>query len=69
MNIEIRLNDGTVLNASFDPIHKDDLITYYANQYNSRQIAGYVMRDNSGSVVKVGIQWWFFIMDSTCCLT
>jgi hypothetical protein len=56
MNIEIRLNDGTVLNASFDPIHKDDLITYYANQYNSRQIAGYVMRDNSGSVVKVGIQ-------------
>jgi hypothetical protein len=56
MNVEIRLNDGQVLHASYDPSHKDDLITYYANQYNSRQIAGYVMRDNSGSVVKVGIQ-------------
>jgi hypothetical protein len=56
MNVEIRLNDGQVLHASFDPSHKDDLITYYANQYASKQIAGYVMRDNSGSVVKVGIQ-------------
>jgi hypothetical protein len=55
MNIEIRLNDGTVLNASYDPTHKDDLITYYANQYNSRQIAGYVMRDNSNKIVKVAI--------------
>jgi hypothetical protein len=55
MNIEIKLNDGTTLNASFDPSHKDDLITYYANQYNSRQIAGYVMRDNSNKIVKVAI--------------
>jgi hypothetical protein len=55
MNIEIRLNDGTTLNASYDPSHKDDLITYYANQYNSRQIAGYVMRDNSNKIVKVAI--------------
>jgi hypothetical protein len=55
MNIEIRLNDGTTLNASYDPSHKDDLITYYSNQYNSRQIAGYVMRDNSNKIVKVAI--------------
>jgi hypothetical protein len=55
MNIEIRLNDGTTLNASYDPIHKDDLITFYSNQYNSRQIAGYVMRDNSNKIVKVAI--------------
>ena len=55
MNIEIKLLDGTTLNASFDPSHKDDLITYYANQYNSRQIAGYVMRDNTNKIVKVSI--------------
>jgi hypothetical protein len=55
MNIEIRLNDGTTLNASYDPSHKDDLITYYSNQYNSKQIAGYVMRDNSNKIVKVAI--------------
>jgi hypothetical protein len=55
MNIEIRLNDGTTLNASYDPSHKDDLITFYSNQYNSRQIAGYVMRDNSNKIVKVAI--------------
>jgi hypothetical protein len=55
MNITITLNDGTVLNASYDPTHKDDLITYYANQYNSKQIAGYVMRDNSNKIVKVAI--------------
>jgi hypothetical protein len=56
MNVEIRLNSGEVLHASFDPSHKDNLITYYANQYASNLIAGYVMRDNSGSVVKVGVQ-------------
>lgn len=55
MNIEIKLNDGTTLNASYDPSHKDDLITYYSNQYNSRQIAGYVMRDNSNKIVKVAV--------------
>jgi hypothetical protein len=55
MNVEIRLNSGEVLHASYDPIHKDELITYYANQYNSRQIAGYVMRDNSNKIVKVAI--------------
>ena len=56
MNVEIRLNSGEVLHASYDPIHKDELNTYYANQYAGKLIAGYVMRDNSGSVVKVGIQ-------------
>lgn len=55
MNIEIKLNDGTTLTASYDPCHKDDLIAYYSNQYNSRQIAGYVMRDNSNKIVKVEI--------------
>jgi hypothetical protein len=55
MNIEIKLLDGTTLNASFDSSHRDDLITYYANQYNSKQIAGYVMRDNSNKIVRVAV--------------
>lgn len=55
MNIEIRLNDGTTLNASFDPSHKGELEVFYTNQKAFRQISGYIMRDNSGKVLKVEI--------------
>jgi hypothetical protein len=55
MNCEIILNNGSKFYPSFDPDHKAEVLTFYANQYASKQIKGYIIKDNSGSVLAVGI--------------
>jgi hypothetical protein len=54
MNITITLHDNTTLNPSFDPVHKENLITFYNNQVSQYQIRNYVARNNAGKVVALG---------------
>ena len=55
MNIEIRLNDGTTLLASYEASQEEMLKVFYDNQKTHRQISGYIMRNNRGKIVKLAI--------------
>ena len=55
MNCEITLNNGDKFYPSFDPAHKEEVLTFYKNQQLFHQIKSYIIRDNSGKVMAVGI--------------
>jgi hypothetical protein len=54
MNITITLHDNTTLNPSFDPAHREEVLTFYKNQVSQYQIRNYVARNNAGKVVALG---------------
>jgi hypothetical protein len=55
MNLEITLNDGSKLYPSFDPEHKETILTFYRNQWLSKQIQAYIIRDNQKRILAVAV--------------
>jgi hypothetical protein len=54
MTVAITLNDGSKIYPSFDPEHKEAILTFYKNQADSYQIQSYVITDNNGKTVALG---------------
>lgn len=54
MTVAITLNDGSKIYPSFDPEHKEAILTFYKNQADSYQIQSYVVTDNKGHTVALG---------------
>ena len=54
MNVMVFLNDGHVINPSFDPSQKEEVIGYYTTEYWAKAIKGFVATLEDGSIVKVG---------------
>ena len=54
MNVMVFLNDGHVINPSFDPSQKEEVIGYYTIEYWKKEIKGFAATLEDGSIVKVG---------------
>jgi hypothetical protein len=57
MTVVITLNDGSKLAPSFDPEHKEAILTFYQNQADSHQIKNYIIRDNRDYLIALGGQF------------
>jgi hypothetical protein len=54
MTVVITLNDGSKLSPSFDPEHKEGILTFYKNKADSYQIQNYIVTANDGAVIALG---------------
>lgn len=54
MTVAITLNDGSKIYPSFDPEHKEAILSFYRNQADSLQIQNYFITDNKGNTVALG---------------
>jgi hypothetical protein len=54
MTVVITLNDGSKLAPSFDPEHKEAILSFYQNQADSYQIQNYIIRDNRDYLIALG---------------
>jgi len=54
MTVAVTLNDGNMIFPSYDPEHKEAILTFYQNQADSYQIQNYAVTDNNGKTVALG---------------
>lgn len=54
MNVEVMLNDNTMIHPSYDPEHKAEVIGFYTKEYWAQRIQGYRATLADGTIVAMG---------------
>ena len=54
MNVEVTLNDGTVIYPSYAPEHLNEVVGFYQQKYWANEIQGYRVTLDNGNLFAIG---------------